>query len=130
MSRSYYPYLDADPQATPLSSFNLKPKVETEILQAFNAIHSLGVLHGDVRPDNILVAEDGDAVWIVDFEFAEIIDRGDDSNQSEISREIRAVQELLDGFKNAQGGSVCQRDSRDYVSLNATRFIAAREQVH
>jgi serine/threonine protein kinase len=45
--------------------------MEQKILQAFGRIHSLGILHGDIRPDNILVGAEGD-VWIIDFEFARI----------------------------------------------------------
>jgi len=44
-------------------------------MEAFAAIHSLNVIHGDVRPGNILVSDEGNAVWIVDFEFAYLIDK-------------------------------------------------------
>ena len=46
-------------------------KIQQKILQAFDRIHSLGILHGDIRPENILVGTDGD-VWIIDFEFSRI----------------------------------------------------------
>jgi serine/threonine protein kinase len=36
---------------------------------AFKAIHDLGVLHGDIREDNIMVLKDG-SVRIIDFEFS------------------------------------------------------------
>jgi len=40
-------------------------------VKAFEAIHGLNALHGDIRPENILVG-DG-AVWIIDFEYSYII---------------------------------------------------------
>ena len=69
----------------------MTPRVESEILKAFDAIHSLNVIHGDVRAENILVAEDGNTAWIVDFEFAEIIKDGDDTRGTLISDETQVV---------------------------------------
>ena len=34
-----------------------------------DAIHSLGMIHGDVRLENILIGKDGN-VWFIDFETA------------------------------------------------------------
>lgn len=86
-------------KGSPVSASNLTTKVESEILKAFKAIHSYGVLHGDVRADNILISEVGNTVWIVDFEFAEII-KEDDVKESKISQEIQVVKELLNELKN------------------------------
>jgi len=36
--------------------------------------------HGDVRPANTLVAEDGNKVWIIDFEDGQIIADGDEGS--------------------------------------------------
>jgi RIO-like serine/threonine protein kinase len=52
-----------------VSVANLTPKTEEKILSAFDEIHNLGILHGDVRPENILVGVDG-GVWVIDFEFS------------------------------------------------------------
>jgi RIO-like serine/threonine protein kinase len=46
---------------------NLTEKGEKKIVNVFDAIHSLGVMHGDIRKQNILVG-DNDSVWIIDFE--------------------------------------------------------------
>ena len=73
-------------------------KAESEILKAFDLIHSLDVVHGDIRAENILIADDGCKVWIVDFEFAEIIER-DDGRELQISLENQAVKEVLKEFK-------------------------------
>ena len=60
-------------------------------MEAFEAIHSLNVVHGDVRPENILVAEDN-SVWIVDFEFAQILEGNSEERKSV---EMDAVREML-----------------------------------
>jgi RIO-like serine/threonine protein kinase len=69
--------------------------VEKEILTAFEEIHDLNVIHGDVRMANILVAESGNKVWIIDFEDGEIIEDGDERLGSLISNELDAVHEML-----------------------------------
>jgi len=73
--------------------------VEKEVLTAFEEIHHLNVLHGDIRPANILVAEDGNKVWIIDFEDGEIIADGDEDRESKISDEMKAVHEMLQDIK-------------------------------
>ena len=73
--------------------------MEKEILTAFEEIHSLNVLHGDIRPANILVAEDGNTVWIIDFEDGEIIADGDEERESKVSDEMKAVREMLQYIK-------------------------------
>ena len=73
--------------------------MEKEVLTAFEEIHHLNVLHGDIRPANILVAEDGNKVWIIDFEDGEIIADGDEDRESKISDEMKAVHEMLQDIK-------------------------------
>ena|SRR5579871_6240528 len=77
-------------------------EVASEIFKAYNAIHSLEVIHGDVRAENILIGRDGKSVWLIDFEFSDIL--SGDSNvdvQSKISQENEAVSYLLSKFKDA-----------------------------
>jgi serine/threonine protein kinase len=81
--------------------------VENQVLAAFEAIHALNVIHGDVRPANILVAEEGNKVWIIDFEDGEILADGDDEIRSDISNEIEAVNEMLRDIKKSRGGAGC-----------------------
>ena len=81
--------------------------VEKEILAAFEAIHSLNVVHGDIRAANILVAEEGNKVWIVDFEDGQILADGDDERESEISNEMEAVNEMLKDIKKGPGRAAC-----------------------
>jgi serine/threonine protein kinase len=59
------------------------------ILEAFNQIHEHGVVHHDVRPDNILVSESGNSVWIIDFECA------GDGDESSYEHEREVVTDLM-----------------------------------
>jgi serine/threonine-protein kinase RIO1 len=43
--------------------------VEENLLAAFEKIHALGVVHGDIRKENVMVKED-ESVWIIDFELS------------------------------------------------------------
>jgi serine/threonine protein kinase len=51
----------------------LTDKVEMDIWKAFDAIHELGVIHNDVREQNILVTDDGESVFIIDFDHSSTI---------------------------------------------------------
>ena len=44
-------------------------------------IHALDIVHGDVRPANILAVEDGNEVWNIDFEHSQIIAEGDEGSR-------------------------------------------------
>jgi thiamine kinase-like enzyme len=52
-----------------LTARNWTKSVERNLRGALNAIHALGVIHGDIRLDNILIGKDG-KVWFIDFETA------------------------------------------------------------
>ena len=69
-------------------------------MTAFSAIHALGVVHRDVRPENILVAKDGNSTWIIDFEFAEV--GTIEEMNSEITEEKRYVEDLLANIRNGK----------------------------
>jgi serine/threonine protein kinase len=83
-------------QASPISVSNLTEAIESEIFKAYDDIHSLHVIHVDVRAENILVGKDGKSVWIVDFEFSEILTGDTDEDiQLKISQENEAISYLL-----------------------------------
>jgi tRNA A-37 threonylcarbamoyl transferase component Bud32 len=42
-------------------------KVRINVYEAIDAIHGLGVIHGDIRMENVLVLED-ESVRFIDFE--------------------------------------------------------------
>ena len=124
MSRSLYLFPVSNKKASPVSASNLTSKSESVILKAFDAIHSLNVIHGDVRPGNILVAESGNAAWIIDFEFAEIIKEEDDGRDTLISEETQVVRELLGGFKNHHDENGFHEDLKENLPRNDVPFVA------
>jgi aminoglycoside phosphotransferase (APT) family kinase protein len=71
-------------------------------------------MHGDVRADNILVAEQGNVVWIIDFEFAEIVNEADDASRSCLSNGVEEVKNLLMGFtyRGDSSNHRCENGSR------------------
>ena len=78
-----------------MSAVNLTPEREKQILEAFDAIHALGVLHCDTRPENILVGKDGKGVWVIDFEFSLIVNGGDSEAEERFAAERKHVVQLL-----------------------------------
>lgn len=56
-----------------MSAATLTADIEQKVRDAFDIIHSLGVVHGDIRPDNILVGDDK-CIWIIDFESSIFLD--------------------------------------------------------
>jgi RIO-like serine/threonine protein kinase len=74
----------------PISADILSPTVMENVVDAFHSIHELGVLHADVRKENILIREDKSVV-IIDFDRSAFIDVSVD----EIIAENEAVQALL-----------------------------------
>jgi RIO-like serine/threonine protein kinase len=100
----------------------LTDDVEREIIDAFHAIHGSGVVHGDVRADNILVSEDG-KVWIVDFEFAEIVTGN--HGEREILEEMSVVRELLKGIREQRDEGGHER----HLSQNGTTLETESETI-
>jgi len=64
--------------------------VVKNITAVFNAIHELGVIHGDVRWQNIMVKAD-ESVVIIDFE----VGRYERVSASDIENEDDIVEDLL-----------------------------------
>ncbi|KAF8510826.1 hypothetical protein BU17DRAFT_13434, partial [Hysterangium stoloniferum] len=55
--------------AVPLSAENYTPHMAPAVIEALDRIHSVGIIHKDIRTLNILVRPDGKTIWI-DFESA------------------------------------------------------------
>jgi RIO-like serine/threonine protein kinase len=77
-----------------VSTSNITPELEKTILEAFDAIHALGVLHCDARRENILVGKEGKEVWIIDFEFSLIV-KEDAKREEMFAAERTHVMQLL-----------------------------------
>ena len=78
--------------------------------RAFQLIHEIGVSHGDVRRENILVRED-DSVVIVDFESGEF----EELSEEVVRMEDEAVGKLLSDLEKendslSEGGKVAGED--------------------
>jgi serine/threonine protein kinase len=82
-----------------------------EIMKAFAAIHELGVLHDDVREQNILVTGDGESVFIIDFDhslkISDLIKRQDSygprtTAEEYVALERKEIKVLLEQIKNPE----------------------------
>ena len=60
-------------QGSLLSHSNFTPHIESQICEAYRAIHAYGVVHGDVGAHNIIISPDGQRVWIIDFEAGQFL---------------------------------------------------------
>jgi len=74
----------------------LNDRIENKVLEAFDKIHELGVVHNDVRADNILVSLRDDDVWVVDFECAS------DGNEESFQSEQNVVRRLMTKVKEGR----------------------------
>ena len=74
--------------------------VKSRVMDAYKALHEQGVLHGDIRRENVLVLGDG-SVRIIDFDKASILPKEDISLTL---REDDEVALMLDGMISTRGG--------------------------
>lgn len=76
-----------------MSGENISPTVEDKIIKAYNAIHSQGVCHGDVKRENIIIGR-SESVWIIDFEYGCDM-RGASTGAKAFADEMQEVRNLL-----------------------------------
>jgi serine/threonine protein kinase len=74
--------------------------VKRRVVAAYKALHEHGVLHSDVRRENVLVLRDG-SVRIIDFDNASILPEEDIKLTL---REDDEVELMLNGMTGACGG--------------------------
>ena len=55
--------------STSLSEQKIKKWQKTRAIKGLEAIHKYGILHNDIREENILINDDGD-VYLIDFGMA------------------------------------------------------------
>ncbi len=61
-------------------------RVISEVASALAAAHKRGIVHRDIRPDNVLYEEDSDRALLTDFGIAAILARGDSGSPTRITR--------------------------------------------
>jgi tRNA A-37 threonylcarbamoyl transferase component Bud32 len=97
-------------QAKELSAGVLNPTVTENVLTAFRDIHALGVIHSDIRTQNILVKEDHSVV-IIDFEFSSF----KDVTMDQIALEDEEIEDLLDNLRGV--GCLCKGSPGDRIEI-------------
>ena len=82
-----------------VSRVRLDDSDRRKIREALSAIHDLGVVHGDLRPQNILVQRDGStsSFYFVDFGLSRIT-----TDKSELFQETAFLDSLLRNFTTAR----------------------------
>jgi len=78
-----------DKQVT-ISKSNIK-RWMYQLLTALSALHSMGILHRDLKPDNILLSKDCTTLKICDFGFARLNDECNEGDESAMGVEIPKV---------------------------------------
>ena len=63
-------------QGSQLSSEHMNDGIKNNVVAAYKALHERGVLHGDIRGENVLVLRDG-SVRIIDFDNASLLPEED-----------------------------------------------------
>src|SRR5205814_8105970 len=80
---------------TSLSEQKIKKQQKIRLLKGLEAIHSHGILHNDIREENILINDNGD-VYLIDFGMAS---REDTKKKRKLFEEEQLkLSQLLDGY--------------------------------
>ena len=93
-------------------------RVTQEVAWALTQAHARGVIHRDVKPENVLIDRESDRAMVTDFGIARVIEAGD----TPPSGPIRGTPQYMSP-EQASGGPVDLRS--DLYSLGATAFFAA-----
>ncbi|KAG6837241.1 hypothetical protein H0H93_012635 [Arthromyces matolae] len=80
------------------SAFHVSEEERNEFIEALKSIHSQRIRHRDIRPENLLVSEDG-SVTIIDFDRASL-----DSSEETCEEEMQHLVNVLDGSDYAAVG--------------------------
>ncbi|TFK66384.1 hypothetical protein BDN72DRAFT_880353 [Pluteus cervinus] len=76
---------------------DVPPSERLQIMQVIETVHKVGVVHQDLRPDNLVLAQDGKPM-IIDFDQA-VLDPTDDAKDLE----LKGLDNLLSGKTNIAG---------------------------
>jgi serine/threonine-protein kinase len=99
----------------------------TQLCQGLAAAHAVGVVHRDVKPSNIMRANDGDGVrWkLVDFGVAKLLDR-----TTHTTANVAVGTPPYMAPEQLSGGSVDARTDLYSLGLVAYRVLAGRPALH
>jgi len=78
--------------------------IEKRILDAYTRLHEFSVIHGDIRPENILILKDG-SVRIIDFDCGLIVPPG---LANLLTQENHEISKMFDELKG--NGISCAHD--------------------
>ena len=84
-------------QGSQLSHSNFTPQIKSKICEAYRAIHTYGVVHGDVGAHNIIISPDGQRVWIIDFEAGQVL--GDAYGDLAIRKEMEDLHCMFEDLR-------------------------------
>ena len=87
-------------QGSQLKHSNFTPQIESKIREAYRAIHTYGVIHGDVGAHNIIISPDGQRVWIIDFEAGEFL--SDEYGDRAIRREMEDLNCMFEDLRRGK----------------------------
>ncbi|MCB0919761.1 MAG: serine/threonine protein kinase [Actinobacteria bacterium] len=87
-----------------------------DLASALAVAHSMGVLHRDIKPDNVLMVEDGSVV-LADFGIANIVDARQEVTVTQVASEAYAAPETLDGKPNTPSSEVYSLAATAYMML-------------
>jgi serine/threonine-protein kinase len=93
-------------------------RITQEVAWALEHAHQRGVVHRDIKPDNILLERESGRAMVTDFGIAQVVEAGD----TPVSGAIRGTPQYMSP-EQAIGGEVSAHS--DLYSLGVTAFLAA-----
>ncbi|KAG6847798.1 hypothetical protein H0H93_005933 [Arthromyces matolae] len=102
------------------SAFYVSKDERDQFVEALQSIHAQGFRHRDIRPENLLVSEDG-SVKIIDFDRASL-----ESSEDTREREMKHLMKVLDGrdfgavgVASVSHGSFCESEQASTTTSRA-----------
>jgi len=117
---------------TPGSPAKLRSLVTTllKLCDALSFAHSRGVIHCDVKPDNVMVGDYGE-VYMMDWGVALLLSRrGPDESGRDAGRSSRFTRELLEAVDRDSLVRVTPEADEDSSNVRGTPAYMAPEQLH
>ena len=78
-------------------------KIFLNILKSVNLLHKRGIIHGDIKPENILIGNDF-TIKLIDFGFSQIVEDNDYTIYSSLGSDIYCAPEILKCYIHGYDG--------------------------